>query len=276
MSIIRFQQDSYTIPDTWNELTTTQLELIAKIVLSTVYPLQLLVKLALSFLGMRLSNRKPVYVNDEQYHYIRHSWRKVYLVNSVQVHEITKCVEFILKDGQVASELTKNPYPEIHFRFSRLIGPADSFANLTFGEFIQAEIERNQFIKTDKPQHFHRQLAILWRPTFYQHPDSDPRTPLRMDEVDQRARKVARLQPYQKRVIQWYIDGCLQSLYKQFPGVFSTGEGSGTGTVFESFMKMVNLLARNKLVDVEKIREAYLYDALFTLQGIIEENENRK
>ena len=276
MNKIKFQNDTYTLPESWNEMNPKQLEQIAKIVMSNVYPIGLMVKLSLSFMGMRLSGKKPVYINGGQYFYVKHGWRRIYLINSVQMHEICKCVEFLLDDNQIISSLTKNPYPVIENRFYRLFGPADNLANIRFGEFIQVEIERDAFVKTNDKKHFNRMLAILWRPTCWKNQDSDMRIALRMDRVDKWAKRIAKLPDCQKRVMQWYYDGCLQFLKEKFSSVFSSGSSDENVSTFDSFMKMVNLLAHNRLIDVEKIREAYLFDALYTLQEIIENFENQK
>jgi hypothetical protein len=118
-------------------------------------------------------------------------------------------------------------------------------------------------------------LAILWRPTCWKPDDGDLRAPLRMDSVGKRAKRIGRLPDYKQKVMQWYYDGCLLFLYNQFPSVFSQGESKSSISAFESFMKMVNMLAENKLFNVEATRESYLFDALFTLQEIIEKHENQ-
>jgi len=275
MNTIKFQNDTYILPGDWNEITTPQLELLSKIISGNVYPVNLKVKLALSLMGMRLHYRKPVYINDQECFYIRHGWRNVYLVNSLQVNDIASCLDFILDDNKIQSKLTKNPYTAIEFRFKRFFGPGDCLSNLKFGEFIAAEVERDLYQRTNNISHFNRMLAILWRPTCWKPSDSDLRAPLRMDGVEKRARQIAKLPMNKRMAMQWFYDGCLDFLYEKFSNIFTQG-GSSESSAFESFMKMVNMLSDNKLFNVDATREAYLYDALYTLQNIIETYEKQK
>lgn len=280
MNSVKFQNDSYTLPSQWNELTTVQLEQIAALVAKQQPRIAIQVKLALIFMGMRLANRVRRLIAGAPYYYVKHGIRRTYLISPLQMAKLAECVSFLFEGDAVASRLTKQPYPVLKVGwFRKLYGASEALTNITFGEFQQAEIARAAYEATGDESYLNLLLAIIYREKAKNPADGDVRKPLRMDEAERRAKRFSHFPDFKKMVMLWYYNGCLAFLFEKFTHVFSQGTATGGESVspIDSFMKLTSLLADGKLADVDSIREKYLYDALYILDEKVEQYEkNRK
>jgi hypothetical protein len=274
MKTITFGKHGYTLPSTWDELTTQQLETLSKITQQPVTMPELSVKCTFAFMGMKVVKM----LDYGCFKVTKGLWRR-YLVSSFQVNYLIDCLKFLFKDNEIISERVVNPYPELRlgwFGGKRFFGPDSGLANITLSEWMQAEIERTLYEETQNPMHLFTFLAILWRPTGLNHPDGDMRAPLSQDTLTERAQYFSRnLHPYKIRVMQWYYYGCFNFITNKFDEVFSAGN-STEDTLFDSFMAMVNGLAKNDLSKIDKIRSSLLYEALYNLQILMKTQPNNK
>jgi len=273
MISVRFQNDEYTIPACWDELTTAQIETLARIVGKGLTVNELLFRFALHCMGMRMAFRYKVRVNDEDCYYIRHGIKRIYLVSPTQMAVLADSLSWLICENSIKPTSCKNPYHEFYpKRFARLFGPADGLTNISLNEWIQVEIERQAWGVSGSDHHLNRLLAILWRPTCLRHPDGDKRAPLRQDDIDTRAKRIAGLPWHKKQTMLWFYQASLEFIATKFPEIFSGGT-AGESSVFDGFMQMVNDLAKNDLTKIDKVREAPLYEALYNIQSIVKQNE---
>ena len=279
MNIVEFQNDTYNFPSSWDELTQDQLEVLAKLQIQGCSRSELLTKLALFIVGMRLAYKHQVIINGNYYYYVRHGITKIYLISPEQLSFLADSLSFLIDGSEIFPKLIRNPFKELHVKlFYRIFGPDDGLINITVDEFIQAEIERNIYEQTKNTLHFNRFLAILWRPTCIKHPDGDQRAPLKSDDIFKRAKKISSIAAHKKQVMLWFYLGCLNFLMTKFKDVFSSEEGELPSSSFlvDYFMKILTTLSKNDLSKVDNIRGKSLYDALYILQNIMEQNENNK
>jgi hypothetical protein len=273
---VKFQNDTYSLPESWDEVTTPQLETLAQLIQKGVTENELLFRFALYCMGMRMAWRYSVKVNDSECFYIRHGITRVYLVSANQMAVLTSYIQWIVDDNQVKPVITKNPYHELFTsRYRRLIGPADMLANISTSEWILAEIEKAEWANTKNEHHLNRLLAILWRPTAKSHPDGDKRSPFRQETFEQRTAQMAKVKHQKKQVMLWFYQSCLAALANKFPDVFREGE-AGDKSPVDSFMQLVTDLAKDDLSKVDKVYISPLYQTLYTLQSIIEKSEKSK
>lgn len=288
MTIVKFNKDKYLLPSSWDEMSTKDLMTLSSLFLISKDRYGILLKLALSILGMRVALRYSLCAPDRLYflrdshnysaphYFIRKGFRKLYLVNAQQMAALTNTLSYIFTENTINPLLKINPFPELRLCFyRRLIGPADGLTNITLAEFITAEIEREAWENRKSLYHMHRFLAVLWRPFSTNHHEGDPRAPLNQDTIQSRSKQISRLKPEIKQLMVWFYMGCLSFLQQKFDKVFSTDEHSNTSS-FDGFMNLVNLLAKEDLSKFENVRESPLYDALFNLQRKMEDFEKKK
>lgn len=266
MITVTFQNDTYTLPSHWDELTTQQFETLAQLTINGETANNLLFKFALHCMGMRLAWRYKVRVNDLDCYYIRHGIKRVYLVSPFQMAVLTSSMQWLIDSNTITPTTIKNPY----YALEKFYGPADGLSNILTKEWILAEVYRSEWLSSKSDNDLNRFLAILWRPTAKHHPDGDMRAPFRAEAIDARARQMAKLKPYQKQVMLWFYNGCLDFLSVKFPDVFTQGD-NGTGkSPIDGFSQMLNDLAKDVSSEIDNLNDSPLYKTLYLLQGIIE------
>jgi hypothetical protein len=270
---VKFQNDIYSLPSCWDDLTTPQLETLAKLVSTQVSLNELLFRFALCCMGMRMALRYKVVVNGEDCYYVRHGITRVYLVSPQQMAVLADSMLWLVHENSIKPNTCRNPYPEFALkRFRRLFGPADGLTNITLNEWMQIELERDVWENTQNDKFLNRMLAVMWRPTAVKHPDGDKRSPLRQDTLEIRAKQFARVPEHKKQVMVWFYGGCVAFIAQKFDEVFS-GSAGGDTSAFDGFMQLVNDLAKNDLTKIDKVRESPLYEALYNIQCIMKQNE---
>ncbi len=277
MTAVKFKNDTYILPGSWDEIATKDLLTLSRLVISTKEKYPILFKLALSIMNMRMAMSYSVHLKGEPHYFIRRGIKKLYLVSASQMAVVTRCLEFIFDENSIMPRLKKNPFPILKISLlSRLYGPADGLTNMSLSEFMSAEIERDAFLRTQSDNNLNRFLAILWRPKIFRHADGDPRAPLNQDSIEYRAQRISKLKPHIKQVMIWFYLGVLYFLENKFDKVFSSNGESVQISAFDSFMNLVNQLARNDLSKFDKIRQSPLYDALYTFQNLLETDSQLK
>lgn len=274
---VRFQNHNYSLPEKWEELSTQQVETLAKLAQTDMPQVELLFRFALYCMDMRMAWRYSVKVSGLPCYYVRHGITRVYLVSPGQMAVLASSMQWLIEDNAIKPNSIKNPYHEVHIGRKKFFGPADGLSNLLTKEWILAEVERSQYQATQNEYHLNRFLAILWRPKASNHPDGDKRAPFRQDALDELSQQMGKFKPHQKQVMLWFYNECLEYLSNKFEPVFSNSEeGDGDGSVIDNFMQMVTNLAKDDLSKTDKVYNAPLYQTLYTLQSILKKAEDKK
>lgn len=271
------------LPTTWDKLTTHQLEQLAKLVIRYNTKADITVRAVFAFMGMRLGKQVRNLLGTPTGAYIVVKKWKRYFVTPLLTFFLTDMLDFIFHDNEVNPRLLVNPYPTLRlglFRKQTLHGPADGLANISLNEWIQVEVVRAEFRRTSNPEHLYRMAAILWRPTAANHPEGDVRSTNILDTLPARERLMRRYLPaHRLKVIMWYYTGCLQYLSYKYSLVFSTSSDDSDNTqanAFDSFMDMVNTMAKDDPTKIQQVRSLAVYDALHNIQKImIQQNEQK-
>ena len=276
------------LPSTWDELTTHQLEILAKLVMRYNTRFDILVRAAFAFMGMRVYRPFVVAGDKPRGGFVVGKGFKRYFVTPLLVYFITDALEFIFNDNEVNPRRLLNPYPTLRLGFLRrqtFHGPVHGLANITLNEWIQIEVARSYFEATDNPQYLYTMAGIMWRPTSANHPEGDLRDANILDNLPLRERQLRRyLPPHKLKVIMWFYTGSLQYLTYKYAEVFSTGQGNGDKThdsTLDSFMRLVNSMAKYDPTKIQQVRSLALYDALHNIKEIViqqnqKENERKR
>ncbi len=167
-------------------------------------------------------------------------------------------LDFLYTDN----ELINQPQPIITFQrwfFTRkYYGPDDGFSTITCGEFEDAEIYFNQFIKVPNPIALANLAAILWRTKNQKHTQENAR---------KWALSFSTLQPWQLfAVYLWYV-GCRSQLPKMFPTIHeSNGKEKSSELDILAFTKCIHAGAGVKNGTRQQIRQMLLLEFFFDME----------
>ena len=307
MTNISISGTRFLIPQRWNELTREQFRIIVEVLSAPVLYDAALLNLFLRFSGLKVMQQQHeqpdfwILVNQKS-----KTKNQKFVLSTWQLVELSACMKWIFEpvntpatngtdtklEHAASCKLTRNLLPRItlHSPLSTLhyFGPSDALANLRFSEYIYAETAHRRYLESGDDRDLHELVATLWRPRrFWLRKKSvkwngDPRRAFNPFLTDRYVRRVATADPVELRMILMWYQACGLLLQKKFPDMYTRvsaevkknkSKNRAAAETFESFMKMVNSLADDDVTRKDAIREAYLYDALETLNDMVRRNK---
>lgn len=266
---------SFEVPSTWNELTYNQLRVV--FMASYINASEEYVKLQLlrECTGVTRLDEKRI-VRELMYLYpFRYKYHRIWLA-AVDIAHATSAFNFLFDEkNRFVPGLTVQPMPSIKFKKTTLYGPGNSFENLIVAEWIGAETLMAKYAETANTEFLFRVLATLWRPL-----GKDKKRIALTDDSEEYYTVFEKIEPWKlQAMVHWY-DSCSIAIANHFPSIFPKKETNIqkpnriiASDVFKSFMNIVEILADNDVTKKPIVRVQYLYDALFTWQSLIEQNE---
>lgn len=278
MRIVKIDNDSYTLPSKWQELSTSDMLMLARLYLQSNNYIKLKVGFCLYLMGLRLKYSNPVVVDDMNCYYVKHNKKSVYLLGLEQIYQLVAGIEWIFYNEEtpeghkisINPRFNFNPFPRLKVRYSILVGPDAALGNVTFLEFMFAETYLYRYGKTHNTKWLAMFISTLWRPT-----KKGNRMEFDQQKVEQWAVRTERIKPAVALVMQWYYDGCKYFLSRRFPNVF-TPSGETPTDPFDSYMKLTATLAKADPTKFNDVRSANLYDTLESLEQMLEAAKPKK
>jgi hypothetical protein len=252
---------TYQMPNAWNELTPLQLIAIAPVILSTVRPEDATPYIINSLLGWNRDIKKV----------IRRTKDVSVLFTDIR-NKLYPLVDWIFK----SNNLTKNILPVINipagFKYlsaDKLYGPADSFNNLTIGEFDDAEYWFDLY-HTGGMQDMHAldmMIAILYRAPMpkYKPEMGDIRQPYNIHLNELRAAQLAKVSVgIKKAILLWYM-GCRSEIVESYPFLFKKSDKGGAAGL-KGWTPIIYDLAGGKFGTLNETANTPLKTILYELQ----------
>jgi hypothetical protein len=204
---------TYQVPGRFAELNPKQYLGVVELLHAELTPLEL--KLRLTLLLLDVASNVKLY---RQFHQMSDGDR----------HTLTQLAEFCLEEPRFTKQLL--PKVRVPNTLTWLHGPADSFGNLTFAEFIQAEGHFFDYHRQpEQERHLDLLVATLYRPAGGKDP-ADRRQAYVHRDVAGRADLVAHLPlPARLAVRMWYAS-CRAAFVRKYTGTIFTSAESGGGT----------------------------------------------
>jgi hypothetical protein len=263
MKSVTINQDNYSLPTNWNELTEEQLLIISRVSLRQDTVLGVRTKVLLTLLGLKVIRKMEKEIDGEKCFYIGHGSKKLYLMRECDITGLVNHVKFIFEkkeddEGKVTyqfrSKLFKQLIPVLEMSIIKdydLYGPGDGLNNILFGEFVMLETYYAEFLKSnhsDIPTYgtgqatstkshsedsMNKLIATMYRPERKGYDaanidHSDRREPMNEVTIKDRAKLVAKLKPEVKQAILFFYEGCKSFLRGKFPHVFEEEERIAT------------------------------------------------
>ena len=279
MHTIRINDDTYTLPGSWDELTPKQLLYLVKLTKSDIPVEQVKVYMMLYCLKAHVCRHKKIfkeYVRIRIWQesptvrfYVRHH---SCLLHPEEVSMLANLFDFLICSEEDSSlpmrkyyhltpDLTSNPYPTIHCRLCKFIGPEDQLLDITFEQFMYLQTYLDA-MRSD-PTKIDHLLACLW----HRNKVFD------INQLDKDAAILHHLPEDRKILMYWYILGSLSCMANSYPRIFS-GEGKGSyGRVFDAQLRLLDSLAQSDMTKKPEIRKGLLLDALYSMDESIRRKE---
>lgn len=283
------------LPQQWDALTTPQMEQLAKLLIRYQTVDDVLVRMVAYLYGFRLA--RPAYLfkkKERQGSYIvAKGFRRAYIL-PVDMAFMTMGLGYIFHENEVYPRRMVNPYVSIRtglLRKKRLYGPADALTNIIVDEWIEVELARAEYNRTNDAKHVARMMAVMWRPGTQRLKGEDRREPLQAYTIEKRTKRIVRwFTTARAQVFLWWYQGCLLFLAYRFPYVFKTdpshpstdsgAEGSVTEVSevdhFGMFMDMVNSMAKDDPTKIAAVRQLPLWEALHNMNKIVKQIKESK
>lgn len=289
MHTLKIDSHIFQLPENWNELTPDQFLTVASLSEKSLSLAKFQLTLLTSFTGLRVLQKKEIYLNKQYYYYLAHGFTKEFLVSSEQLALICQWFDFMLLpvDEQKTAYTVNfssvvNLIPVVPASYGLLYAPADGLSNLLYAEYIHAETAFDAFKRTGRWNYALRLAAILYRPRKdnfnpeIPEYDGDPREIFNDFFITERAKKLEALDTkYITAIVMWY-SSCREFIHRKWPEPFESGSPSEPVDAFTGFMKLVTSLASNDVTKSNEVRQSYLYDIMFTLQALSLENKRIK
>lgn len=279
MHIIQINDDTYQVPSCWDGLTTKQLEYLARISQSEQPVEQLKILILFYCLGARMKyppklkglKIDQVVGRQSERHAVRIR-RKVYLLSAEEVLCMADLFGWLLRlvKGKfqntycLCSDRTVTPYPSLHIRLHRFIGPDDAMMDISFEQYMYLQTYLDAMYSDRTKLEY--ALACLW------HTGKS----FDINRIEHDARLLRRLPATKKMVMYWFILGSMQYLAASYPRVFSGGNGKIVGNVFDNQLRLLDSLAHHDMTKKDSVRKGLFIDALYSMDEQLRIQEEMK
>ncbi len=265
MTTIRINNYETEVPDVWNEITRKQLLIIAEIMQDRLPVDEFLTKMLFVFTKWKLKRKNDDFVliiKKNKLHF--QSWQILkmleplsFMVSSIESENGEVC--------NINAKISINTTPYFKHKGKRFYGPSNMLFNLTFGEFITADMYFTGYMKNNDPELLNKLFATLYR-----RKDKDfnlnafnyrgDKRELFNSHTVQRRSEVLKDAPQNlKMATLLFFNGCKIHLASVFTNVF---EGGKSGSNKFGGIGLVAALNNGDVTKSETIRQQYLYDVL--------------
>jgi hypothetical protein len=202
---------TYEVPGRFNELQPRQLIAVVGLLHSGRPLLEVMLRVMLVLLDVK---RRPWL-----------SYQLMFKVSDEKRHQLLQLAAFAFKEPKLYEQrlpvLSVGPW----YRRRRLYGPASSFANLSFAEFIDSEAHFAAYATSRDESDLDRLVANLYRPGA-----GKARQLYTADSAKERVPLVTTLPLAAKLAVRVWYASCRQAWAKKYEGtLFAQPEGGATG-----------------------------------------------
>lgn len=257
MHDIQIDTHHYQLPGSWDELTTAQLEFLARTLAMPGVTMEQ-VKLYMTLFCLNAHVKEEDGSNVVQ---IDNSNYEIEAENMLPVQEL---FGYLFEDGKpiVRSALHVNPYPTLRIKGHELKGADDRLYTITFEQYIYLLTYLDAVCKD--PGLLGKCLACVW----HRGPEFD------IDNLERDAELISRLDDDVKQVMLWYVQGSLDALQQKFARVYSGPSNLKVGNVLDAQLRLLDALADGDMTKKDLVRHGMLIDALYTLDESVRRKED--
>ncbi len=263
MKTIQIDNNSYSVPADWNEMTNEQLLFLAHLFNQERTAQEVKLQLLLFSLKAHISRYKRAQGDGYK---VSVQGKTFYLLPEAFAG-LSEAFDFLFKESKEGKamlnvRLTRNPFPEISIKDKKLFGPDDGLANLSYGQFVMLRTWQ-QRLTVSPEENIDQFLSVMYKQDEF-NTDEDG-NPILLKGVGQEV----------KLVLFWFYLGSMAFIQDRFPRVFPGGSES-EGDVFDGQMRLIDEMAGGDVTKKVQVKKSLLYDAIYTLDMAMERDSKRK
>ncbi|HRN80168.1 MAG TPA: hypothetical protein PKY29_04380 [Ferruginibacter sp.] len=233
---------TFPFPGNWNELTPTELEIIAREqTTERDHPAENKAALLIQIIQERTRHLKKQ---------MPFNWVKTLSKDDAATQGFD-AIQFLY----VENTRTVNPYPTLKISGEEFVGPEDDFDKLLCGEFEDTEVFFGLFQMESDSNHLAKIASILWRPAGEGY---------NKELIESRLALFQKLPPEKLLAIYIWYNGCRLKLRQLYPYVYSSNGTTPTENDLLAFTNCIHAGAGPKNGNRENIRsmrvKEFLYD----------------
>lgn len=271
MKQVQIDKHSFSIPESWKEVTDEQFRFIAIMLASNPNPNEMLLKIFMFITGIEAGDGFFT-VGDKPFVSIKINDENV-LIGSEELAYATMLLKWIFHErrnaeGDITYEFRcdriNNPVPKLKCGKTILHGPADGLTNITWGEYIYASSNLYWYAKSKQTSFLVKAAAILYREEG-ERTDSDCRIPFDSDKCEYRELIIRKAKMEDLLMINLWFQSCQTFLRSKFPHPY---EGGGTATndnPFDNYIRMTTAMAQHNAPSLSEWMKTELYVVLASL-----------
>ena len=261
MKTLYIGEFTYQLPEKLNEMTVPQLIFLSKLV-SMEIPIQE-IKVKMLFYCLKAHSKT---MKNRQYHRISID-KHVFAMTTEQVVISASAFDYLFtkpdKKGNCFfdNRLTVNPYPEIKIYGRKFVSPAEAMTDICYNQYIYLETYNS--VLQSKPEAIYPFLACMFR---------KPNTEFNPNELSIETMKLIKAEVIV--LMCWFYIGSIRFIADKFPRIFPIDGDSGNGgSVYDGQMHLLDFIAKADPTKKRLIRNDNLYDVLYSLDYMLEEQE---
>ena len=269
MKHVQLNDLEFSLPGNWNELSTGQLLVLANMLLRDNMTVEeIKIKMLFTAMEAHVTN----HTREGRYTLV---FRKSKLnLSAADVLAMASVFDFLFEENAngvmvLRSKLTKNPFPILPCKCStRLVGPEEGLADLTYEQAIEAESFLQKFSKSKNPSDYHRFVSALHRTGGH----------FDIDKLEANAKLVAHASPAQLHLVYLFWCGCMERMAHLYPNCFSGAKESETSPKkpFELHRDIIYKLSGGDITKETTIEKLELHRVYHVLNTKIEEDEKAR
>ena len=282
MKQITINGDKYQLPSRWNELTASQLLIIAELSLQEDSPAAIRTKAFFGLMGFTVNQAQERIIDGELCYYVSNS-KKTYLLRLTDILYMCEPLSFMFE--KTTSESGEEKYQYRSRLFKQLIskikvagkiwhGTADGLTNILFSEYIRCETYFAKFLETENLFFADCLIATMYRPI---HPEykaddirfsADCREPLNDFNIENRAKQL-NISHELRQAILFFYEGCKYFLTQKYPLVFESVSKKTEKKLdtFENYIRLATSLAKNDATQVDAWLSANLHAVMLAMDN---------
>jgi hypothetical protein len=268
---VYYHKKSYSIPESYNELSSDQLIQINKVLLTGEPKSLVRLKLLRVLLNMNLYSffRLPA---DCKFRILFPDADTELFYTKID-DEIESSVDWIFNNNNLTDQVL--PF------YKTFCGPKKEFDNLKVCEFHVCEMAYYDYINTNDVVHLNTLVATLYRPVkngydFLKDSEGDARIPFNPNELSYYTSVVSEWPLAVKLSILTFYDGCREFLKELYEEVFVTGESGESGNESAGMYEIIRNLSGPRYGQFKDVEQMNIHDVMREIVSSMAEAEKEK
>jgi hypothetical protein len=273
MAIITIDKsDKIHVSDSWNQYSISDLLYMVRNLIFNENKLEFGLWMFFWVTGIKLVQKPNI--NKKEGYFVRYK-NHARLITAQQAAFAAQTFNKLLD----RCDLNRQRMPRLRAGWRFYYGPNDRLFNLRWEEYEAAERQWERYTETKEQKYLYRLAAVLYRPPHWlkwlrlKKKNGDIRKAFNSHDVDVRARRMMNVSLDRLMLIYYFFEGSRLFITQTFAECF----GKNLGAVRKKSITLVDALAQGNLIDYNKVRNAFLYDAMNNMnQATINHNDLKK